>query len=151
MSSDTGVACDQKPKLKYTPGKALSGCANNKLYYIVSVQGPSVSCTANFPSTCDPNPFTNVPGADVLDGKNWGGVKGDDFVISAVAGKAANGGKNGWGLIDPVSALDKESDLLLAGSGIDMPGVTKFPICGEEEAWQNWNKGHGGANFPCNS
>jgi hypothetical protein len=115
------------------------------------VQGPSVSCTANFPSTCDPNPFTNVPGADVLDGKNWGGVKGDDFVISAVAGKAANGGKNGWGLIDPVSALDKESDLLLAGSGIDMAGVTKFPICGEEEAWQNWNKGHGGSNFPCNS
>jgi hypothetical protein len=70
---------------------------------------------------------------------------------SALAGKAANGGKNGWSIIDPTSALDNEGDLLLAGSGIDMAGVTQIPICSDSEAFDNWNHGHTGANFPCNS
>lgn len=73
------------------------------------------------------------------------------FGNSALAGKAANGGKNGWGLIDPTTALTNEGDLLVAGSGIDMAGVTQFPICSEDEAYSNWNRGHTGSNFPCNS
>lgn len=66
--------------MKYVPAKALSACVNNNLYYIVSVQGPSVSCTATMTLDCDPNPFTNVPGGDLLDGTAWGGVTGTDFV-----------------------------------------------------------------------
>lgn len=70
---------------------------------------------------------------------------------SALAGKAANGGKNGWSMVDPTAAIDNESDLLLAGSGIDMAGVTQIPICTDKEAFNNWNQGHSGKNFPCNS
>lgn len=29
---------------------------------------------------CDDNPYSNVPGGDLLDGKAWGGVTGADFV-----------------------------------------------------------------------
>lgn len=69
---------------------------------------------------------------------------------SAVAGKAGYGGKNGWQLIDPTVAIDTESDLLLGGNGIDLDGVTQFPICGEDEIFKNWNTGSILANYPCN-
>lgn len=52
--------------------------------------------------------------------------------------------------MDPVSAFETESDLLLSGNGIDLPGVNQFPICGEDEAYTNWNKGKSGPNYPCN-
>lgn len=54
-------------------------------------------------------------------------------------------------MVDPTAALDNESDLLLNGNGIDMAGVTQVPICSDKEAFDNWNRGHTGANYPCNS
>lgn len=62
------------------PGKALSACINNRLYYIVSAEGPAKSCEPTMIIQCDDNPYSNVPGGDLLDGKAWGGVTGADFV-----------------------------------------------------------------------
>lgn len=80
IDRDTGVDCDKSPGLDHVPAKPLSGCVDNKLYYIVSVQGPPKSCTPTMIIDCDDNPYSNVPGADLLDGKAWGGVTGTDFV-----------------------------------------------------------------------
>jgi hypothetical protein len=40
--------------------------------------------------------FNVLPGADEINGSTWAGLSKEDFVVGALAGKAANGGKNGW-------------------------------------------------------
>lgn len=56
-------------------------CAGDKLYYLVVLKGNAAECTTGRDGFCKHNYYSAPAGLDKLDGKLWGGIKLDDFVV----------------------------------------------------------------------
>jgi hypothetical protein len=155
--------------------KSSSVCYNNLRYFIMSTTGVSAVCVPRI--GCTKNKLSKLPGISKLDGKAFGGVTMDDLVIgyvlhhhlslnfpycrrrplklvfhadksqSAVASYEANNNQNGGA---PANAANAATISSLYDVGIRTPGVIIIPVCGAEEARENWNRGsHSSPNFPC--
>ncbi|OBU00932.1 hypothetical protein VE01_00750 [Pseudogymnoascus verrucosus] len=124
-------------------------CAGNKLYYLVVLKGTVATCTTGREGFCKHNYYSAPAGIDKLDGKLWGGVKLDDFVVGGVNGYHANGDKNGCKLADP---NDSKTASSLYDMGIRSPGVVGIPVCDTNTALQNWideERFGSHENYPC--
>ncbi|KAK9364399.1 hypothetical protein V1509DRAFT_78068 [Lipomyces kononenkoae] len=153
----SGAACGTVNPLEdfisVSDGDATWVCYNNEIYYLVGAIGPAQHCVFNHAvgESCTNNDFTQLPGEDKLDGTAWGGLTIDDLIIGALATYAANGNANGGGLAD---ASDPQTLSSLYDLNIQAPGVVTIPVCGAQEAWDNWGEyslGHGmSAHYPCN-
>lgn len=144
--------------------------STNRLYYLLSASGDGGARTCAYGTSCHDNAYsTNIPGLEELDGKTWGGVTPEDFLIryssqpsitakdiakasfSAVTAKTRSGGNSH--VLDPATALSNNDDdyLLLNGEGVQVPGFVKLPVCSDAEAFKNWLD-HGQKHpdtFPC--
>ncbi|KAL4916500.1 hypothetical protein BDW62DRAFT_211907 [Aspergillus aurantiobrunneus] len=127
-------------------------CYNNKAYYLVGAQAKDYENCYSNTGYCVSHGFYNLPGADKLNGDDYGGITVGNIINGTLNGYFANGEKNGW------ETADSSDDLTLDEiffDGITTPGVFMLPVCGAVEAWTNWHYYSSGArdktdNYPCN-
>ncbi|OBT58748.1 hypothetical protein VE04_00717 [Pseudogymnoascus sp. 24MN13] len=141
---DAGVPCGTvDPTNEYLEKDVADktwACPSNELYYLVVLKGTAATCTTGREGFCKHNYYSAPAGIDKLDGKLWGGVKLDDFVVGGVNGYHANGDKNGWKLADP---NDSKTASSLFDMGIRSPGVVGIPNWIDEERFGSHE------NYPC--
>ncbi|OBT82848.1 hypothetical protein VE02_08437 [Pseudogymnoascus sp. 03VT05] len=150
---DAGVPCGTvDPTIEYLEKDVADktwACAGNKLYYLVVLKGNAATCTTGREGFCKHNYYSAPAGIDKLDGKLWGGVKLEDFVVGGVNGYHSNGDKNGWKSADP---SDTKMASTLYDLGIRSPGVVGIPVCDTKTALQNWidaERFGSHENYPC--
>lgn len=94
--------------------------------------------------------FTDLPGADKLNGKTWGQISKDDIMLSCLRAYTANGDQNGWARANPQDPTTLDA---IIQHGTAAAGVWPFPVCGMGEAGNNWvtwkETGQMSKNFPC--
>lgn len=125
-------------------------CYDNKIFYVVN---PTWWNNRGIVSHIN---FEALPGGtfDTLSGGKWGGVRLDDFVISAYNGYKLNGNKNGYQMPDQSKIVDgsgAEGDIIFA-AGVQTPGFTKLPVCDLKTVKDNlskWNYESRPCDFPC--
>jgi hypothetical protein len=154
---DSGYACgtvDPVSPYYISSGDAskTSGCYNSKLYYLVYPSGEAESTIAASCPTCSPeiydSPFSVPPGLDMLDGSAYGAITVQDLISGAVRTYLSNGDKNGGGSADITSHTTLDD---MYNQDITSPGYIRIPVCGPQEAHDNWaNSPSTTSNYPCN-
>ncbi|PNY28259.1 Uncharacterized protein TCAP_01845 [Tolypocladium capitatum] len=152
---DSGKACNDA-NFDYTfmdkdDAEKTKGCVDNRMYYLMAPIGLGWSCSGSESGAgpCYDNNFLVPPGAETMDGKNWGGVTPADLISGAVRSFKANGNKNGWGSPN----LGNERVIAdITENGIKTAGFIPIPVCGRQEAHDNWARHDVDRwdNYPCN-
>jgi hypothetical protein len=147
-------------------------CINGEMWVLTSAPEPDKKCRYYGDTYSCLDDFYDLPGANKLDGKAWGGLTVEDIVRGSVATWDMHGhaNKGKLSIEDPaiVEAMEKisdpSSDFDDSGSffekarndGIRAGGVINLPVCDLWEAIDNWERGFGtlnfkpGPNYPCN-
>ena len=120
------------------------------MYYLLMASLETWECKGQGGAgySCQFETFKMLPGVATMDGTAWGGLTREDIIVGAVNTFKANGNANGAAAID-VSTTGAVEDI--ADNGVRAVGVFNIPVCGAEEAYENWkNKKDDLENYPCN-
>ncbi|PGH20065.1 hypothetical protein AJ80_03715 [Polytolypa hystricis UAMH7299] len=151
--------------------KKCGVCINGEQWIITSAPDPGNNCRYYGDTYSCLEDFHDVPSADQLGGREWGGLSVEDIVRGAVATWDMHGHKNNGKVnindativrkmemtADPAAKSPENSFFeQVRPNVVCAPGIIDLPVCAYKEAVKNWEKGFGtvnwklNKNYPCN-